>query len=491
MRLRWRPGVTAAATSDGEVVVESSTARVALRPVSELLQQALLQFQPPGQDEDSLANLASEGDNGMARWYYCVDRLTRRGLLCYDVHADGSCLATLEPTSSGFVSVSNCLVAEKQYLLSRFAYFRRDGFAGVLESPLAHARIILNDARAAAIVGRLARPGSVDELAIQVCEPGDHTDQLHCLSRDAIAGTMALLLRAGMIQEVNEAGTITEDRDSDLRTWAFHDLLFHARSRKGRTSAPYGGTYRFAGRMEPPPALKQPPPGEFQELARPDLARMEREDPPLARVESQRRSTRSFDRDHPLTASQLGEFLFRVARIRDFRELEVATPAGPIRLDMASRPYPSGGGLYEIEFYIVIRACHGLGSGLYYYDPARHGLVRLDAPDRAIDELLRDAGSSAGVATDELQALIILAARVPRLAWKYESIAYSLILKHVGVLYQSMYLAATAMGLAACAIGGGDSDLFARAAGTRYAAETSVGEFLLGSHQPSRPGSDR
>jgi len=59
--------------------------------------------------------------------------------------------------------------------------------------------------------------------------------------------------------------------------------------------------------------------------------------------------------------------------------------------------------------------------------------------------------------------------------------AYSLILKNVGVLYQTMYLVATAMDLAPCAIGGGDSDLFARAAGLDYDSETSVGEFLIGS----------
>ncbi len=41
-----------------------------------------------------------------------------------------------------------------------------------------------------------------------------------------------------------------------------------------------------------------------------------------------------------------------------------------------------------------------------------------------------------------------------------------------------MYLVATAMGLAPCAIGGGDADLFARAAGTDYYAETSVGSSL-------------
>jgi SagB-type dehydrogenase family enzyme len=60
-------------------------------------------------------------------------------------------------------------------------------------------------------------------------------------------------------------------------------------------------------------------------------------------------------------------------------------------------------------------------------------------------------------------------------------LAYSLIVKHVGVVYQTMYLTATGMGLAPCTIGAGDSDLFARAAGPDYSAETSVGEFLLGS----------
>ncbi|MFN8625359.1 MAG: hypothetical protein U0587_05185 [Candidatus Binatia bacterium] len=51
----------------------------------------------------------------------------------------------------------------------------------------------------------------------------------------------------------------------------------------------------------------------------------------------------------------------------------------------------------------------------------------------------------------------------------------------MGVLYQTMYLVATAMGLAPCAAGCGNADLFARAAGVDYYAETSVGEFLLGS----------
>jgi SagB-type dehydrogenase family enzyme len=59
--------------------------------------------------------------------------------------------------------------------------------------------------------------------------------------------------------------------------------------------------------------------------------------------------------------------------------------------------------------------------------------------------------------------------------------AYATTLKNGGVLSQTMYLVATAMGFAPCALGGGNSDVFAEAAGTDYYAESSVGEFVLGS----------
>jgi SagB-type dehydrogenase family enzyme len=120
---------------------------------------------------------------------------------------------------------------------------------------------------------------------------------------------------------------------------------------------------------------------------------------------------------------------------------------------------------------------------MYYHDAAGHRLIRKRERTQEVEGLLRDAAESTAIPAGELQVLFVLAARVPRVAWKYESIAYALILKHVGVVYQTMYLAATAMGLAACAVGGGDADLFARAVGVPYAAESSVGEFLLGSRR--------
>ena len=266
--------------------------------------------------------------------------------------------------------------------------------------------------------------------------------------------------------------------------------MFHARSRTGRSDAPHGATYRLAARLAPPPALKPVPAGETHELHRPDLARLERDDPPLAQVMERRRSAHDFDADHPITDRQLGEFLFRVARVKDCWQTEVTTDRGPVRMDFASRPYPAGGSLYELELYAAVSRCAGLRPGLYYYDALRHRLTRLCGRTADVGGLLRDAAQSTAIPEDNLQVLLILAARFARVAWKYESIAYALTLKHVGVVFQTMYLAATAMGLGARAVGCGDADLFARAAGTDYCAETSVGEFLLGSPRPAGRGGD-
>jgi SagB-type dehydrogenase family enzyme len=472
--LSWREGVTASADADGTLLVQGPGARVSLRQPPVAILEALCRLDPPGLDQDRLGELIrGNGDGARAHWYYYLERLTRRGLLCYTARAGGACLATLVVVSSSFVSRPAQLIAGRRYLLSRFAYLRREGTEAVLESPLAHARIILNDCRAAALVGALAAPATAGELA----------ERVSGLGVDAVAGVLALFLTAGVLEE-----TGAEDQSPALQSWEFHDLLFHARTRLGRFDAPYGATYRLADRLPPPPALKPAMAGQAHELYHPDLDRLERNDPPLAQVQAQRRSIREYDATRPITDRQLGEFLCRVARVTGCREEEVSTPRGPVRQDFAARPYPAGGGLYELEVYAAIQVCDPLAPGLYHYDAAGHRLIRLRGRTPEVAALLRDAAEATGTPEDTLQVLLILAARFSRVAWKYESIAYALTLKHVGVLYQTMYLTATAMGLAPCAIGGGDADLFARAAGTDYYAETSVGEFLLGNPRPQSVG---
>jgi SagB-type dehydrogenase family enzyme len=144
----------------------------------------------------------------------------------------------------------------------------------------------------------------------------------------------------------------------------------------------------------------------------------------------------------------------------------------------SSRPYPSGGACYPLTLYLAVRACRGIVPGLYQYDPFHHELVRLEV-SREASEAVLDTYRDRGVET--LQVVLVLAARMSRVTWKYESVAYAVVLKEVGVLMQSMYLAATAMGLAPCAIGGGSSDVLPRVVGVDPLEEATVGEFALGS----------
>jgi SagB-type dehydrogenase family enzyme len=78
------------------------------------------------------------------------------------------------------------------------------------------------------------------------------------------------------------------------------------------------------------------------------------------------------------------------------------------------------------------------------------------------------------------QILMTVAARFNRVAWKYSAIAYSLILKDVGVFLQTLYLAATDLDLGGCAIGTSNIDLLSKMTGKDFYVEGPVGQFALG-----------
>jgi SagB-type dehydrogenase family enzyme len=143
------------------------------------------------------------------------------------------------------------------------------------------------------------------------------------------------------------------------------------------------------------------------------------------------------------------------------------------------RPYPSGGGSYELELYLAVDNCEGVARGFYHYDAGAHALVSIDAGAQELDALLAGAQFAMG-ATAAPQILITIAARFGRVSWKYSSIAYALILKDVGALIQTLYLMATDMGLGGCAIGISNIDLFAKMTGIEFHVEGPVGQFALG-----------
>ena len=136
--------------------------------------------------------------------------------------------------------------------------------------------------------------------------------------------------------------------------------------------------------------------------------------------------------------------------------------------------------MQEIDTYLLIRRCDGVASGVYRYDPLEHQLLRLDGLNADCEQLLQIACRSSG-AEQQPDVLFQFAARYGRLSWKYEGLVYALILKHVGVIMQQLYLVATALVLAPCSLGAGDSHLFARATSLDPWSDVCIGEFMLSS----------
>jgi ABC-type Na+ transport system ATPase subunit NatA len=215
----------------GEWMVRGPRGTIFFQDLSLGTLEALARLQEHGADEDELAVSVcrTDGDDALPGFLAHLERLDEKGLLLRSVRAGGVVLATLSPLHAPFVFASQAVVAERCYLISRFAYTHREGSALSLESPRSRARIVLHDARAAALVGALAEPGTVAELVGRVVS----------LSAETVAMLLTLLLNGNMLaQEVDGDGMRSEDDNPALRTWSFHDLLFHTRSRLGRPDDP-------------------------------------------------------------------------------------------------------------------------------------------------------------------------------------------------------------------------------------------------------------
>ena len=332
-----------------------------------------------------------------------------------------------------------------RYVLSRFAYLRHDGQSLVLESSLTPARLPASEGLLA-LLHRLSRPVSLAALL----------DALPPASREATRNALDLLVEHGFLSPAD--GTEADDAPS-LSTWEFHDLLFHARTRHGRTSAPIGGTYRF-GAEAPPETLPPPSPDRVPLPGHGRRGRM-----PLSEAFERRTSTRDYGGD-PFSVADLSALLSLAVRETHSQ-------------GRRRRPYPSGGATYPTGLFVLVRTCEGLSPGAYRYQPADHALDPVTADAEDIETLFRDGARAAG-AEALAPILLVVTARFARTAWKYESIAYSLVLKEVGALYQSLWLAGAALGIAVCGLGTGNADAFAETLGLDYYRETSVGEVLIG-----------
>ena len=375
---------------------------------------------------------------------------------------DGEILVVIEPQVPDYWPQAPQLGNADALVLSRFAYMRRRGDDMVLELPRAGALFRICDPKIATAIAMFSTPRQIKQLRRREGFPG--------------VELLALLLDCQILFKVGagESGLRMAEGDHSLVLWDFHDLLFHTRSTEGRHVNPLGGVYPYVGVISPPPAVRPCWPGKKIDLCRFSAAPSEATSP-LAKALRNRRSTRSFDDQRPVTMAELSQFLDGTARVLSRSNATLDLDDGGHTV----RPYPSAGAAYELELYLAVNLCEGLARGFYHYDAGAHVLAPIGVSTNELEALLAGAGYAMD-APAAPQILITIAARFGRMSWKYSSIAYALILKDVGVFTQTLYLMATDMGLSGCAIGIENIDLFAKMTGVEFHVEGPVGQFAIG-----------
>jgi cyanobactin maturation PatA/PatG family protease len=395
-----------------------------------------------------------------------LQQLDERGWLSYAVLP----LAVAVPmVESAELNLTELYWTQTRLGLSRFAYQHPYEGTMVLESPLSKFRVKLLDWRASALLAQLAQPQTLATLT-----PPPY------LGPETAYQFLNLLWAAGFLT--------ADPEPPSLQLWEFHNLLFHSRSRLGRHDNPtvdekFDQWSNF-------PVVKPPMSDRIVPLQRPHLGTLMCNDATLTQAIEARKSVREYDENHPISVEQLGELLYRTARVKELInqdqliskdwQKKLGTVADFDYGELSRRAYAGGGGMYELEIYPVVRHCQGLNSGVYHYDPLNHQLEQLLEWGDGILVAL-GYGLLEKLWDPRPQVTLVITARFGRIFRRYYAIAYSTVLKNVGLLYQNFYLAATNMGLAPCAVGVGDSDAFGRAIGLNYLEESAVGEFLLGS----------
>ncbi len=365
----------------------------------------------------------------------------------------------LSPSSYYFEMTNNEDLEAQKWKISRFTYIHQYNGEMMVRNPKEFCYLTIKDAAVLNLVFQCNNVIEKKALNYSSSLTGQE---------DAV---FLMLVKAGIILPCDVNNQTSEEKDSTLRQWDFHDLLFHSTARMGRNEKPIGGTFRFKGILEQQPTVK--PHSWNQEkipLPVPNLQELFFRDLTLTAALETRKSTRSHSLI-PLTIDQVGEFLYRTARNR----YQYSSGYG----DFVSRPYPSGGASYENEIYVTVAACIGIKRGFYYYDPQSHCLCLIKEPCADMEQLLNEAYQATAM-TCRPQILLTIASRFNRVSWKYAAMSYATQLKHVGVIYQTMYLVATAMKIGACGLGLGNTDRFCQMTGLNYFEEGSIGEFMLG-----------
>ncbi len=152
-----------------------------------------------------------------------------------------------------------------------------------------------------------------------------------------------------------------------------------------------------------------------------------------------RRSHRHY-KNIPLSLEELSFLLWATQGIR------LITQNGT-----AFRTVPSAGCRHAFETYLCVINVDGLEKGLYRYLPLTHKLLLISLNENISEEIIRTTFNQNFTGKG---AVTFVWTTIPyRMEWRYNLASHKVIAVDVGHVCQNLYLACSAVGCGACAVG--------------------------------------
>lgn len=239
---------------------------------------------------------------------------------------------------------------------------------------------------------------------------------------------------------LNEREKGEYENSSTKKYWNFHDKVFDRRTRSWNDNVTRSGSYRF---MPDKPTysntMKGNKPLEYHKVS--DIMN------PL--------STRIGEESGVITEIELNELCARA-----FMDIEVSneTEISNKYKKERYRPYPSAGGIYELEIYLLVKNPGEENHSLIKYNPNSNNFTGIGKKIINTDGILEYV-KRCWITETAPRYILLMVGNYAQLSYKYENIAYRLMLINTGCAVSSFYRACRSLSIGCCCTGCGPSDL--------------------------------
>lgn len=268
------------------------------------------------------------------------------------------------------------------------------------------------------------------------------------------SGTLAASATAAAVEKLLEKGLlVTEGSEADARDMKLREVhwrpaaaVMHYASRwSGVDTEDSANRFvenfegEFLDRLGPAPAVVLERADRDQRLPLPPPAATAFDD-----LLGRRVTCRNFARERTLPRAHFSAVLYRAFGARALNDYAPG-------FQVMKKAAPSAGALHPTEAYVLVQHVEGIDVGLYHYHPVDHALEPMHAltPDAAAALARRCVASQAYFV--DAHAIVFATSRLRRQSWKYRNHAkaYRALILDIGHLSQTLYLAATELGLGA------------------------------------------